>query len=303
MKSQSIGEISMRIRNVFVRVLCLVALCASFSGMALAQTPEPSIYTFSGDTAIVSKYIWRGQRLTNDWSLQPAVTIGAKGFSFNAWGTVDLTAVNEGNALLLPENPLAGSGASGLKGKFSEVDYTFSYANSYQRASFNVGTIIYTFPERSATLASTTEIYGGVSFDAPLAPSATLYIDVDQTTANGGDRGLYFLLGAGHTFALNNANFTGLGLSSTLAFANNGFSSWYYGGSESGAHDFSLKASLPITLGKGWTVTPYATYSALLGGFRDLQFRDPREVYRGTAGAPDTYADTVWGGFNFNLSF
>ena len=84
-----------------------------------------------------SKYIWRGQRLTNDWSLQPAATVGIGNFSFNAWGSLDITAVNEGDALPIPENPFAPDGASGLKGKFSEIDYTFSYSHSLESVSID----------------------------------------------------------------------------------------------------------------------------------------------------------------------
>jgi hypothetical protein len=50
-------------------MLCFALLCG-FTGVAAAQDAEASIYSFSGDAAVVSKYVWRGQRLTNDWSLQ-----------------------------------------------------------------------------------------------------------------------------------------------------------------------------------------------------------------------------------------
>ena len=42
---------------------------------------------------MVSKYVGRGQRLTNDWSFQPSMTLGVEGFSFNAWGSMDLPSV------------------------------------------------------------------------------------------------------------------------------------------------------------------------------------------------------------------
>ena len=128
---------------------------------------EDSVFSFGGDAAVVSKYIWRGQRLTNDWGLQPSATLGIKGFSFNAWENIDLTAVNEGDGLFLSENPLAPAGEhNGLQGKFSEVDYTFSFARSFEQISIDLGTIFYTFPERSASLPATTELYGSVSFDS-----------------------------------------------------------------------------------------------------------------------------------------
>ncbi len=262
-------------------------------------------YSFGVDVTPVSKYIWRGQRLTNDWNLQPGMTVGIGGFSFNAWGNMDLTSVNEGDALFIPENPDAPPGDhSGLQGKFSEIDYTFSYAHSFQSVSLDFGTITYTFPDRGAALPSTTEIYGGVSFDSvPLAPSATIYVDVDETSKDGGTTGLYFLLAAGHSFPLPHNLFSGVDLSTWIGFANSGFGEFFYGASESGVHDFNFTVSLPMTLGESWSLTPFVAFSALLGGFRDHQFLDPRKVYQGTAGSPSDAADTVTGGLTLSLGF
>jgi hypothetical protein len=179
--------------KILTRTLGLLVMCGLLLGTAAAQ--EASLYSASADAALVSKYIWRGQRLTNDWSLQPAVTLGVGGLALNAWGNMDLTAVNDFN----PGDPRSGSG-DGLKGKFTEIDYTVSYDYSFDTVSVGAGTIFYTFPER---FASTTEIYGSISLDTlPLAPSATIYIDVDETSASG-DTGAYFLFGAGHSIALN----------------------------------------------------------------------------------------------------
>ncbi len=253
---------------------------------------------------MVSKYVWRGQRLTNDWSFQPSITLGVEGFSFNAWGSMDLSAVNEGDNLFIPENPAAPAGDNndGLKGQFSEIDYTFSYARSYENVSVDVGTIFYTFPQRSSTLATTTELYGSISFDsAPGGLSATIYVDIDETSSGGGDTGLYFLLGAGHSFAMNHDVFTGLDLSASVGFVNGGFTQFYYGIDDGGPNDASITASLPIAINDNWSASAFVTYSGLLGdGIRASQFQDPREPPRPTGA---TYADTVWGGFSISLGF
>lgn len=271
-----------------------------------AALAQDSIYSFGGDAAFVSKYIWRGQRLTNDWSLQPAATVGIGAFSFNAWGNMDLTAVNEGDALPIPENPRAPDDASGLKGKFSEIDYTFSYAPSIEAISslsLDLGLIFYTFPERSASLAQTTELYGGVTFDeVMLAPSATIYVDIDET-GDSGSTGTYFLLAAGHSVPLDNERVSGIDLSVWISLVNSGFGEYYYGESESGFHDFNFTFGIPIALNDEWSASAFVSYSALLGGFRDLQYLDPRDVYNGTAGEPKDSADTLWGGITLSLAF
>ena len=277
-------------------VLCLLA--------AVPAQGQDSIYSFGGDAAVVSKYIWRGQRLTNDWSLQPSATVGIGGFSFNVWGNMDLTAVNEGDALFIPENPDAPPGDhAGLRGQFSEIDYTFSFARSLENVSFDSGAIFYTFPERTASLAATTELYGSVSLDSvPLAPSATLYVDVDET-GDSGSTGLYFLLGAGHSFGTSHDVFPAVDISASLSFVNGGFGDFYYGLSESGAHDFGLSLSVPIQLNENWSASAFVSYNALLGDFRNVQCQDPREVFKGTSGGPGTLADTVWGGLSLSLAF
>ncbi len=282
---------------------CLLVIACLFPASHAQGSQKGHPYSFSFEAGWASKYLWRGQRLTNDWSLQPSMTVGAKGFSFNVWGTMDLTAVNEGDSLLLPPNPAALPGQNGLKGKFSEVDYTLSYARSFADITVDVGTIFYTFPERSASLPSTTEVYLGVSLDSvPLAPFATLYIDIDET-GRSGDGGLYFLVGAGHAFSFPHDFFPGVDISTSLAFANGGFGDFYYGTQQSGAHDFNVTFSLPINLGGKWSASTFLTYTALLGNFRDHQYLDPRSVLRGTAGLPASVADTIWGGFTVSLEF
>lgn len=307
------------------RSLCAMVLFFSFSSFALAQnsdeppapqdtqTPsskdEPSPlavkYSFSGEVAGVSNYVWRGQRLTNDWSLQPSGTLGIGDFSINFWGNLDLTAVNEGDSLYLPENPEApaGGGHAGLRGQFSEVDITMSYALYAGPASFDLGTIIYTFPNRSASLPTTVELYGGFALeDLPLAPAATLFVDVNET-GKAGSTGLYFLAEAGHMFLFGLPRLPGLEISGSLGIVNSGFSEYYYGVNQAGFHDVNLTFSLPISLSENWSAGAFISYSALLGDFRDDQYRDLRDVYLSTAGSPVTYADTIWGGVSLSLAF
>ena len=283
-----------------VLIAALIAVWGGFAGTARAQ------YSAGVDTAFVSKYIWRGQRLTNDLSFQPSLTVGAGGFAFNAWGTMDLTAVNPADGITIPEDPAAipGDNDNGLRGQFSEVDYTFSYDHSFENVSLGSGVIFYTFPQRSSTLATTEEIYGSISFDsAPLAPSATLYIDVDETRAGGGSAGLYFLLGAGHSIATGSDVFTSLDLSVSIAFANSGFGNFYYGLDHGGLHDFSFSITAPITINDNWSFGAFMTYSALLGDYRDGQFSDPRADFLGISGTPRSLANTVWGGITMSLAF
>ena len=274
------------------KITSLAILVFGLQGTAAAQD---SIYSASGDLVFASKYIWRGLRATNDWSLQPAMTLGVGGFSANVWGTMDLTAVNPGDSL--PIQP-----GDGLKGKFSEVNYVFSYDHSLEGATVSVGTITYAFPDRSDSLPSTTEIYGGVSLDsAPLAPSFTLHVDLDETQAGGGSAGMYFLIAAGHSFPLQHDVLSSFDLSATVALVNAGYTDFFYGVSAGGFHDAGITATLPITINDNWSAGFFVTYSALLGKqIRDSQLQDPREPPKATGA---DLADTLWGGFSLSVSF
>lgn len=284
-----------------VLIAGLIAICGGL-GVDTARAQ----YSAGLDTAFVSKYIWRGQRLTNDWSFQPSLTVGVGGFAVNAWGNMDLTAVNPGDGLTIPEDPasIPGDNNSGLKGQFSEVDYTFSYDQSFEHVSLGGGVIFYTFPQRSSSLATTEEVYLAVSFDtAPLAPSATVYIDVDETSAGGGSTGMYFLLAAGQSIPTGSDVLTSLDLSASISFANSGFGAFYYGLEQSGLHDFNFTASVPIAINDNWSLGAFISYSALLGDYRDYQFTDPRTDLLGTSKAPSDYANTLLGGVTMSLSF
>lgn len=285
-------------------ILGLAGLLMATSVLASEGESDTPAYGFAAGATTASKYIWRGQRLTSDWVLQTSATANYRGFSVNVWGNLDLAAVNEGDAIPIPENPLAPPGASGLQGKFSEIDYTLAYTLERESVTLDFGSVIYTFPERSASLPSTTEIFGSVTLNqVPLNPSATLYLDVDESSAGDGTTAAYLLLAAGQSIPFRHSRFPGLDLSFTLGFANAGFGNFYYGQDTAGAHDLSVTASLPINLGEHWSATAFITSSSLLGEYRNHQYLDARKVYRGTSGSPSSLADTVWGGIALNLSF
>ena len=269
-----------------------------------ASMAQDHAFSASGEAVVVSRFVWRGQRLTNDWSFQPSMTLGVGGFSFNAWGSMDMTAVNEGPGLLIPENPLATPGGTndGLKGQFSEVDYTLSFGHSFEHVSFDFGSLFYTSPPRSSSVASTTELFGAIGFDsAPLAPSATVYVDVDEAMIGGGDPGVYVLIEAEQRISSGHRNFPGIDLSGSIGFVNKGFTQFNYGIDESGPHDASFTLSLPITFNDNWSFSGFVTYSALIGDqIRRSQFQDNRKPARPTGA---TFADTIWRGFSLILTF
>ena len=212
------------------------------------------------------------------------------------------TPASGARAILAPFSctPCGGE-ANGLQRKFSEVDFTLSYAREYKGASFEGGAIIYHLPYNRESCPTTTELYGSVSFDSvPLTPGLALYVDVDESRAMG-KTGAYLELSAGHSFELSDEHVKSVDLGATLGFANAGFANYCYEFPEGGAHDVSFSVGLPVEIGKGWSTNLTLGFSALLGKYRDYQNVNLPDLYRGTAGDPRSYADTLWGGVVFTF--
>lgn len=184
-----------------------------------------------------SKYIWRGQNLSDDWVMQPGASFGFGDFTLGVWGNVDITNDND------------------YEWEFTEVDYYIDYSASLAEGiGFSLGYIYYDFP---APGGSTNEVYGGLSFDTVLDPSVTWYYDFDY--ANGS----YIALGLGHTVALSDTSPLSLDLGLNLGWADSNYNDAYWGVDSSGFNDLTLSAGIPIEIGS-WTVTPMVNYAMLI---------------------------------------
>jgi len=119
-------------------VLCSTAVFASdFSAKAY--------------TDAVTKYLWRGQVLSESFSLQPGFDFSFDSLSFGFWGSYSLES-----------------------GEFKEADYTISYSETVPGADFleiSSGFTVYTFPYTPVSEGNnSTEIFIGITADAPASP-------------------------------------------------------------------------------------------------------------------------------------
>jgi uncharacterized protein (TIGR02001 family) len=222
--------------------------------LALAGAAEADDGTGVGvDLSYAERYIWRGIPVEEAGAFQPSLTLSGGGFSLNAWGNVDLTDWGK----------RAGYGDE--TGSFTEVDYTGGYEGSIGPAIIGLGFITYTFPNQTELGAiPTTEAYLGVGFDVPLSPSLYTYWDLDDQATEGSD---YTALGLGHSFELWKSGETALGLdlSGHLGFANSKFLKAYYGlSADNSFHDWSASVALPLSLSKGFSISPSYVYSSLM---------------------------------------
>ena len=217
------------------------------------------------------KYVWRGQNLNNSSVFQPSVGLTYGGFTGSIWGNLDLTNANDNS------------------GEFSEWDFSLDYSAAVpgvEVLGFSVGAIHYHFP--SIRPANTTELYWGLSLDAPLSPSVTVYHDIDEVC------GTYVAFGLGHSieniFELSPEMPVGMEIGASVGWGDSDYNAFYWGLDGSRLNDLTLSVSFPVEV-LGWTVAPSVNYVTLLSdGIR----------------ATDAFAkksDYVFAGINFSKSF
>ena len=191
-----------------------------------------------------TKYIWRGQNVSNRSVFQPTVSLNKYGFTGSFWGNMDLTGQNE------------------HRFEFIELNYILDYSATVpgiEGLDFSIGTIHYQFPNTS--FKPTTELYGGISLDAPLTPSITVFSDVDETD------GTYIQAAIGHTIekiaTFSNDCYCGLRLGCGIGWSNSAYNTYFFGINDGKSNDLVFSAGFPICMGK-WTIKPGIYYSMML---------------------------------------
>jgi hypothetical protein len=221
-------------------VLCLTTL---MSNQTLKAQDDLSV---GASADFLSKYVWRGQDLVDDWVLQPGANVSYKGVTASFWGNLDLTDEN------------------GNQGDFSEIDLTLDYSAKVpgtDLVSYSLGVINYDFPV-SGGANNTWEIYGGFGLDVLASPSVTVYHDVDEV------KGTYVSFGLEHSFEnlieLDPGVGVGLDLSASIGWGSASYNKFYWGPDKSELNDLVLKAAFPFEVA-GFTVTPSVNYITLMG--------------------------------------
>ena len=178
-----------------IRSIVIVCAAVALLGVGNLAAEDESPVSVSFDTTFVNKYIWRGQNLNNNASIQPGIAIGYKGLTISSWSQFSHT----------------GFGDSDVAGNhWTEHDFTMDYGFALNdKVSVNVGWINYAFPNFNDGRYSN-EIYGAISVDTILQPSIGVYGDPH----NG--NGMYYSFGIGHGvdlghgFALNLSTSVGI---------------------------------------------------------------------------------------------
>ena len=165
---------------------CILAATVIFTGHAIALAEDaatPTVVAESKPTAaldlgVFSQYIWRGLELShNSVVIQPSVTLGYEGFSFNVWGNMD--------------TDLKTRGSDAHTSRYTETDITLSYAKTLGPVKLTGGYMYYglggTPVAGSQDIDSITpdsqEVFVSATIATILSPTLSVYREIAHTSA------------------------------------------------------------------------------------------------------------------------
>ncbi|MCK4379240.1 MAG: hypothetical protein KAW01_07850, partial [Deltaproteobacteria bacterium] len=143
--------------HTFIALLLGIILIISVMPVQAEEKPAVSL---DAEALIISKYVWRGLEVNEDFVLQPSITTAYGGFSFNVWGNMDLTNFGEDECVYTAD-------CDDRSGQFTEVDLTIDYTYSWEKFSLSAGVINYLFPNWDGS-EDTFELYLSGSVDVLL---------------------------------------------------------------------------------------------------------------------------------------
>jgi hypothetical protein len=137
-------------RQLAIALLLIFGLALA-AGAAWAQEDEKSGYA---GVDLFSNYVWRGQKLSEEWVVQPYAGFAYKSFGAELWSNYD-TETEEQN----------------------ETDLTLSYQFNWKQFDIEAGYIYYGLDG----VEDTQEIYGSFTYtEFFLQPTLTAYMDFDE---------------------------------------------------------------------------------------------------------------------------
>ncbi len=255
--------------------------------------------------AALNRYVWRGYELSrNSLVVQPAATIGYRGFSANIWGNLDTKPY------------LSGTGDTSDSSAWNETDLTLWYTKNLGLYSLGFGYIYYALaslnrdaPDR----ADFQEIFVTASLNTLLSPALTVYKEISHY------RSWYFLLGVSHTFEFNKRVSLKMAASASYLLSTYADAALFdagagYGGYPrfdgsaratddkfSNFHDGNVTVSLPVRATGNITITPTVSYVFPLSG--DAKHEMKGSGLKGVSSPDDRDSSFLCGGVAMSFSF
>ncbi len=256
----------MKITKVFLMVVLILSISAT--GI-YADDIKKSGYA-SMDA--MSNYVWRGQKLSNSWVIQPSVGINYGAFGVNIWSNYDSDRFE------------VTSGSESGHGKITETDITLTYTHSINKLTLTGGYIYYALEGAN----DTQELFISASYDMLLNPSLTVYYDYDE------GNGAFIVVAVGHTFPVYKDIGLKLGATAGYNIRNKVMGFDDDGKRFTNFYNAELSASVTIPVHKNISLTPKIAYSFPLSS-------DAKEAIRRVS--DDGKKNILYGGVNLTLNF
>src|SRR4030066_863908 len=249
-------------RTVRVSMVVLTVLLGMvFAGSVFSAEPKVS---GAASVDVLSNYVWRGQKLTNSWVIQPSVGITYGSFGANIWANYDSDSkIDESDG----------------HGEFSETDLTLNYCFSVEKWNFSAGYIYYAFTGAN----DTQEVYLSTSYSTLLNPTLTIYYDYDE------GNGAFVIAAISHSFNVFKGSSFKLGASASYNISNKVMGLDENGDDFSNFYNGELSAGLSIPITKAISITPKVAYSFPLSD-------DAEEAIKNISDDGDK--DFLYGGIN-----
>ena len=151
-----------------IRSLRTITTCCLFVAYGATQSASADEIGVAGDIGVASQYVWRGSVQRGEPVVQGDLIVSSGGASLSAWFS---------NSYPSPEPQFAGKNVV-------EFDFTADYSGNIGSLGYSLGTIYYTYLYDAHS--NFVELYAGLSYDAPVSPSLTVYY-----TAKGVQSGFY----------------------------------------------------------------------------------------------------------------
>ena len=231
-------------------VAAVLTVLASVSAKA-ADVNEAAKIGVEITADFYSKYIWRGQNLSDDYVFQPCTSLSYGSITACIWGNWDMTSINDNDK------------------QISELDYSIDYSNpvpGIDGLSYSVGAIYYDFP--GTAVPSTTELYFGLGLDVFLSPAIKVYRDVDEVD------GTYVNFSVGHTVEeIAKIGDTPIAMvtGASIGWGDSSYDKYYWGVDSDKLNDIALSVAFPMEIG-GWTFKPSVNYVSIVSS--DLREAD-----------------------------
>jgi hypothetical protein len=218
----------------------------------------------------MTNYVWRGQKLSRNWVVQPSIGITYGGFDANLWSNFD-------------SNWKVDDTDKG-EGKVTETDLTLSYSFSKDQFNFSAGYIYYALEG----ISDTQELFFSAAYDVLLQPALVLYYDYDE------GQGAFIIASIEHSFDLGKNIPLDVGASASYNINNKVMGVDEEGNDFSNFYNSELYVSVTFPVTKAFSITPKVAYSFPLSN-------DAKKAISSISYGGDK--DIFYGGINLTLSF